>query len=173
MSISTYIKADVKNDIMDLFYMYCPEGIEYHKKEGIDIILIYDCINDSVIENYNLDNIGVYSLRLGNESCGIEFILLKDHKNYEVFLNIEPNRTQILREILRKSKEDPFTFNPTAMNNIMNNIMNPIGTRLDKRILPPPIDSIGELKLYFQLDTIRNKSLLSRNNENTNNKQKQ
>ena len=158
MSISTYIKADVKNDITDLFHTYCPKCIEYHKKQGIDIILIYDCINDSVIENYNLDNIGVYSLRLGNESSGIEFILLKVRENYMVFHNIEPNKTQILREIIRISKEYPYAFNPIAMNNIMNNIMNPIGTRWDKQILPEPNDTIGKLKLYFHLDSIRNKS---------------
>ena len=44
------------------------------------------------------------------------------------------------------------------MNNIMNNIMNPIGTRWDKQILPEPNDTIGKLKLYFHLDSIRNKS---------------
>lgn len=165
----SYIKADVYNDICELLNVYDSGCIEHHKKQGIDIILIYDCINDSVIENYNLDNIGVYGLRLGNESSGIEFILLKVQDNYMVFHNIEPNRTQILREIIRISKKYPYALNSTAMNNILHNIINPNGSWIRRQVLSP-VDTIGKLKLYFDLESIRNKGLLSKSifNERTN-----
>ncbi len=162
------INANTYNDIWELFHVYGAEDMEHHKKQGIQIICLYDCINNNFIESLsfkndwdcNLDSIGIYSVTLATESNGIEFILLKIHEKYMVFLNIEPNKTKILRELIRISKEHSYFFTPKVMNNIMNNIINPKGSWISKQVLSPA-DTIGNLKLYFKLDSIRNKSIIS------------
>lgn len=129
------INADIFNDIWEMFYVYAPEDLEHHKKQGIQTICLYDCMNDSLIEGLSfgekwdctLDSIGVYSVSLATESHGIEFILFKINEDYMVFHNIEPHRVRILRELLSISEQHPDVFTAKAVLNILNNIINPIG----------------------------------------------
>lgn len=158
---SVNAQADIYSDFMELFYVYNPVGMEHHKKEGIQTICLYDCITDSLVENlslnenweYKLDSIGVYNVFLATESHGIEFILIKANEDYRVFNNIEPNRTKILRELIKISKLHPEIFTANAMNSIVNNIINPKGSWVSRQELSP-LDTIGELKLYFDLKSI-------------------
>lgn len=159
---TTMVKADIYTDIWALFHIYAPKHMEHHKKEGIQIISFYDCINDSSLyitnkENQldsDLDDVGIYIISLETESHGLEIILIKEYDNYNVFCNTEPQRPKILREVLRIYKQYPNLFSSMSIVNIVDNIINPLGS-WESRQMPSHIDSIGGLKLFFKLDTIK------------------
>lgn len=159
---TTIVKADIYTDIWALFNVYAPKHMEHHQKEGLQIISFYDCINDSLLDitnkeiqlESNLDDIGIYFISLVTESHGLGFILIKEHDNYNVFCNIESQRPKILREVLRIYKQYPNLFSSMTIVNVIDNIINPFGSWESRQTLCH-VDSIGKLKIYFKLDTIK------------------
>lgn len=143
----------------DNFTYICDDSLGvYVKAPYEEMIDVKDCITNEWWEtnhSYNFhEDFGVYFLNWGNTSHGVEFILIINNRNTEVFLYSDETIPVIMRELNSIKENEPNKISNNDIINISNSLLYPHGIDNYRKILRKK-GNVGVLDLYFDVELFK------------------